>query len=56
MYIDPETTERGNAIASGERVAVPVYNLDSFSGDLVEATADEATAAKEPTTNSPFWK
>lgn len=56
MYIDPETTERGNAIASGERVAVPVYNLDPFSGNLVEATADEATADEEPTTNSPFWK
>lgn len=56
MYIDPETTKNGNAIASGERVAVPVYKLDSFSGDLVESPADESPADEEPTTNSPFWK
>ncbi len=56
MYIDPETTKNGNVIASGERVAVPVYNLDSFSGDLVESPADESPADEEPTTNSPFWK
>jgi len=50
MYIDPETTRNGNGIASGERVAVPIYSLDPFSGDLVETTADE------PQTARPLWE
>ena len=50
MYIDPETTKNGNGISSGERVAAPVYDLDPFSGDLVETTADE------PQTTRHFWE
>ena len=36
MYIDPHTVKDGDGIATGDRVPVPLYALDSFSGELVK--------------------
>ena len=38
MYIDPE---------NGERVALPVYTLDDFSGEMIETTAEEPQEVEE---------
>ena len=40
MFVNPETANKGDVLGSGERVIVPIYGLDSETGDLIDVTAD----------------